>query len=225
MTWEILVRRPGRVAYEPAWRAMQAFTEHRDADTPDELWCVEHPPVFTLGLNGDRSHVLAAGNIPVVPIDRGGQVTYHGPGQLVMYPLLDLRRLRLGIRDLVSRLEDTVVAALAHWDVDAAARPDAPGVYVAGDKIASIGLRVRRGASYHGIAINIDGDLAPFSRINPCGYEGLRMTRLCDLHPGATLAAAQPVFERALLDALGLEGRDAPPPKLDGRVQSASSPG
>ncbi len=214
MSREILVRRPGRVDYEPAWRAMQAFTERRDADTPDELWCLEHPPVYTLGLNGDRAHVLAAGDIPVIGIDRGGQVTYHGPGQLVMYPLLDLRRLRLGIRDLVSRLEDAVVTALAEWDITAAARPDAPGVYVDGAKIASIGLRVRRGASYHGIAINIDGDLEPFARINPCGFAGLRMTRLCDLHAGATLDTAQPVFERTLLAALGLEGRDAPPPEL-----------
>ena len=199
-----LLREPGLVAFEPTWRRMQAFTEQRGGDTRDEIWFLEHHPVFTLGLNGDPAHVLSAGDIPVVKTDRGGQVTYHGPGQLVVYPLLDLRRLGLGIRSLVTALEASVIAMLAQWDIEACARADAPGVYVEGAKIASIGLRVRRGASYHGVAINVDLDLAPFSRINPCGYEALPMTRICDLRAGATVASVMPAYRAALLQCLGL---------------------
>ncbi|MCC5867954.1 MAG: lipoyl(octanoyl) transferase LipB [Gammaproteobacteria bacterium] len=199
----------GRVDFEPTWRRMQAFTEQRGPETRDEIWFLEHAPVFTLGLNGDPAHVLAAGDIPVIKTDRGGQVTYHGPGQLVVYPLLDLRRLGLGIRSLVTALEHSVIAMLASWDIEACARADAPGVYVEGAKVASIGLRVRRGASYHGVAINVDLDLAPFSRINPCGYEALPMTRICDLRKGASVASVLPAYRSALLARLGLTGEPA----------------
>ena len=165
----------GRVEYEPTWRAMQRLTEVRDAATPDELWFLEHPPVFTLGMNGKPEHVLAAGDIPVVQIDRGGQVTYHGPGQLVVYPLIDLRRARLGIRELVVALENAIIALCEARGVKAAGRRDAPGVYVDGRKLASIGLRVRRGCSYHGLALNVAMSLEPFQRINPCGFAGLQL--------------------------------------------------
>jgi lipoyl(octanoyl) transferase len=182
----------GRVEYEPTWRAMQRLTDARDASQRDELWCLEHPPVYTLGLNGDPAHVLAAGPVPVVAIDRGGQVTYHGPGQLVVYPLLDLRRLGLGVRDLVTALEAAVVAFAAGLGLDAAARRDAPGVYVAGRKLASLGLRIRRGCSYHGLALNVAMDLEPFGRINPCGYAGLEVTDLSALgRPLTTADTAQ----------------------------------
>lgn len=167
--------------YEPVWRDMQAFTNERGPATPDAVWYVEHPPVFTQGLNGRPEHVLAPGDIPVVAIDRGGQITYHGPGQLVVYPLLDLKRRRLGVRELVTALEHSVIDTLQEYGIESAARADAPGVYVDGRKIASVGLRVRRGCSYHGLAFNIDMDLEPFSRINPCGFEGLEVTQLADL--------------------------------------------
>jgi lipoyl(octanoyl) transferase len=171
----------GRVAYEPTWRAMQGFTEQRDAATPDEIWLLEHDPVFTLGMNADRSHVLAPGDIPVVQIDRGGQVTYHGPGQLVVYPLIDVRRARLGVRELVSALERAVIDYAARYGIRAECRAHAPGVYVEGRKLASVGLRIRRGGSYHGLALNVGMDLEPFRRINPCGYAGLQMTQLAAL--------------------------------------------
>ena len=160
---------------------MQAFTERRDPQTRDEIWFLEHPPVFTLGMNGKPEHVLAAGDIPVVPIDRGGQVTYHGPGQLVVYPLLDLRRLKLGVRELVVGLENAIVATVGSWAIEAAGKRDAPGVYVAGRKLASIGLRIKRGCSYHGLALNVSMDLGPFKRINPCGFRGLEVTQLAEL--------------------------------------------
>lgn len=179
----------GRRDYEPLWRAMQAFTEARGADTPDELWFTEHPPVFTLGLNGRREHLLAPGDIPVVQVDRGGQVTYHGPGQLMVYPLIDLRRAGIGVRALIDALEGSVVDLLAASGVTGAPRRDAPGVYVDGRKLASVGLRVRRGASYHGMALNVDLDLEPFTRINPCGYAGLEMVDLARLGLADTLPA------------------------------------
>lgn len=206
MNSTVQLRELGLVNFEPTWQRMQAFTEQRDGETHDEIWFLEHHPVFTLGLNGDPAHVLAAGDIPVVKTDRGGQVTYHGPGQLVVYPLLDLRRLGLGIRGLVTALESSVIKMLADWDIEARARADAPGVYVADAKIASIGLRVRRGASYHGVAINVDLNLEPFSRINPCGYEALPMTRICDLRAGATVTSVMPAYRKALLQCLGLSG-------------------
>jgi lipoyl(octanoyl) transferase len=171
----------GRRDYEPTWRAMQRFTDERTPATPDEIWLLEHPPVYTLGMNADPAHVLDAGEIPVVQIDRGGQVTYHGPGQLVVYPLIDLKRAGLGVRDLVTALERSVIDYAATLGVVAAARADAPGVYVHGRKLASIGIRVRRGASYHGLALNVALDLAPFVRINPCGYRGLEMTQVSTL--------------------------------------------
>ncbi|MEJ2060383.1 MAG: lipoyl(octanoyl) transferase LipB [Gammaproteobacteria bacterium] len=171
----------GLCDYEPTWHAMRDFTERRTPETADALWVVEHPPVFTLGLNGRPEHVLAPGDIPVVQVDRGGQVTYHGPGQVVVYVLLDLKRRGLGVRALVTLLEQSVIELLAEQGVDAAARADAPGVYVDGAKIAALGLRIRRGCSYHGLSFNVDMDLEPFSRINPCGYEGLPVTQLRDL--------------------------------------------
>lgn len=185
-----VVRRLGRVEYEPTWRAMQRFTDERGPGTPDEIWLLEHPPVFTLGMNAAREHVLMPGDIPVVQIDRGGQVTYHGPGQLVVYPLIDLRRAGMGVRDLVTGLERAVIDYLGTLGVGAAARPRAPGVYVDGRKLASIGIRVRRGASYHGLALNVNMDLAPFARINPCGYAGLEMTQLAALTAVASVEQA-----------------------------------
>jgi lipoyl(octanoyl) transferase len=176
-----LIRELGRVAYEPTWQAMQRLTDQRDPDTPDELWVLEHEPIFTLGMNADTSHLLEPGAIPVLKVDRGGQVTYHGPGQLVLYPLIDLRRAALGVRQLITILEQSVIACLAHYAITATTRPSAPGVYVDEAKIASLGIRVRRGASYHGLSLNINMDLEPFSRINPCGYAGLAMTQVASL--------------------------------------------
>ena len=193
----------GKVEYEPTWREMQRITDTRDENTPDEIWLLEHPPVFTLGLNADAGHVLAAGDIPVVKIDRGGQVTYHGPGQLVVYPLIDIRRMGLGVRDLVTALERAVIDYCASLGITAECRKNAPGVYVAGRKIASVGLRIRRGASYHGLAFNVNMELEPFQRINPCGYAGLQMTQLAALgQPKATVEetarAFVPYFTQAL---------------------------
>ena len=176
-----VLRRLGRVEYEPVWRAMQDFTDRRDESTPDEIWMLQHPPVFTLGQAGRPEHLLAPAEIPVIQVDRGGQVTFHGPGQAVVYPLVDLRRLGIGVRDMVERLEQAVIDVLAHYGIEGAARRDAPGVYVEGAKIAALGLRVRRGCSFHGLAFNIDMNLEPFERINPCGYEGLKVTQLNDL--------------------------------------------
>ncbi len=187
-----LFRWLGGVDYAPTWRAMQSFTDERDATTPDEVWFLEHGPVFTQGLNGKREHLLAPGDIPVVGIDRGGQVTYHGPGQLVVYPLIDLRRRGIGVRQLVVALESAVIALAAAHGIAAAGRRDAPGVYVQGRKLASLGLRIRRGCSYHGLALNVDMDLEPFGRINPCGMAGLEMTQL------ATLGIAGDAHEIAL---------------------------
>lgn len=181
MSFAPIVRRLGREPYEPVFRAMQEFTDRRTADTPDEIWLLEHEPVFTLGMNADPAHVLAAGDIPVVRVDRGGQVTYHGPGQLVIYPLLDLKRSGLGVRDLVTALERTVVQYVARYGIPAVTRPKAPGVYVGDQKLASVGIRVRRGASYHGLSLNVQMDLEPFRRINPCGHEGLAVTQLSAL--------------------------------------------
>jgi len=177
----LITRWLGRADYAPTLAAMQRFTDERDAGTADEIWLLEHPPVFTLGMAADRAHVLAAGDIPVVQTDRGGQVTYHGPGQLVMYPLVDIRRLALSVRGLVQNLEQSVINLLAPDGIAAQGRRDAPGVYVEGRKLASVGMRIRRGASYHGLALNVDMDLQPFSRINPCGMTGLQVTQLASL--------------------------------------------
>ena len=176
-------RELGQMAYEPVWQAMQRFTNERGSERPDEIWLVEHLPVFTQGQAGKAEHLLLPGNIPVVQADRGGQVTYHGPGQLVAYLLLDVRKLGFGVRDLVSRMEQCLIELLASYGVTAVAKPDAPGVYVNGAKIASLGLRIRHGCSFHGLALNVDMDLEPFRRINPCGYAGLAMTQLRD-HTG-----------------------------------------
>lgn len=181
-----LLRQLGLRDYRETWQAMQAFTDQRGPETVDELWLVEHPPVFTLGLNGKPEHVLDAGDIPVVSVDRGGQVTYHGPGQVVLYVLLDVRRRGLGVRALVMLLEQAMIDLLAEFEITARARRDAPGVYVGEDKIGAVGLRIRRGASYHGLSLNVDLDLAPFRRINPCGYPGLGVTRIRDHGLGAS---------------------------------------
>jgi lipoyl(octanoyl) transferase len=187
----LVVRELGRQTYEPVWRAMQAFTDTRDETTPDEIWFTEHDSVFTLGLNTAPEHLLAPGDIPVIQIDRGGQVTYHGPGQLMIYPLIDLRRAGLGVRDLVTALEQSVVDLAADYGIDAASRCDAPGVYVDDVKLASVGLRIRRGASFHGMALNVDVDLEPFSRINPCGFEGLELTDLARLGADSDLGVVR----------------------------------
>jgi lipoyl(octanoyl) transferase len=172
------VRDLGLSDYEPTWQAMKRFTDGRTRETADEIWLVQHPPVFTQGQSGKPEHLLLPGDIPVVQVDRGGQVTYHGPGQLVAYLLLDVRRLGFGVRELVTRIEHSLIDLLAGYGVSAAAKADAPGVYVDGAKIASLGLRIRNGCSFHGLALNVDMDLDPFKRINPCGYAGLAMTQL-----------------------------------------------
>lgn len=176
----VVIRNLGCVPYEPTWHAMQKFTQTRTADSADEIWLLEHPRVFTQGQAGKAEHILAAGDIPVVQVDRGGQVTYHGPGQLIAYILVDVRRAGQGVRDLVTGIENSLIDLLSQYQVVAQAKPDAPGVYVAGQKIASLGLRIRRGCSFHGLALNVDMDLQPFGRINPCGYAGLHMTQLRD---------------------------------------------
>jgi len=198
-----VIRRLGLVEYEPTWRAMQRFTEERAAATPDEIWFLEHPPVFTLGVNASRAHLLAPGDIPVVHVDRGGQVTYHGPGQLVVYPLVDLRRAGVAIREFVTALERGVIDLAAQFGIGAEGRRSAPGVYVEGRKLASVGVRVRRGGSYHGLAVNVALDLEPFRRINPCGYQGLQMTQLAELGGPRTVSACARALEPHLLRALG----------------------
>jgi lipoyl(octanoyl) transferase len=212
-----LIRHLGLAPYEPTWRAMQAFTDERQDATPDEIWFVEHPPVFTLGLNAGREHLLAPGDIPVVQIDRGGQVTYHGPGQLMIYALLNLRRLKLGVRDLVVALENAVIAYVGELGIDASGSRKAPGVYVEGAKLASVGLRIRRGASYHGMALNVSLDPRPFERINVCGYKDLRVTRLADLGVHADVNQVARDITPHLLRQLGY------PAQLPARDYSAIS--
>ena len=185
---------------------MTDFTNQRTAETQDQFWLVEHPPVFTQGQAGKAEHLLFPGDIPVVQTDRGGQVTYHGPGQLVAYPLLDLKRLKIGVRELVICIEEAIIATLAHYQITSSAKPDAPGVYVDGKKIASLGLRVRRGCSFHGLALNVDMDLSPFLQINPCGYEGLAMTQIKDLIPTPpSLNQVQQQLVREFARKLGYE--------------------
>jgi lipoyl(octanoyl) transferase len=198
------VRDLGRQPYEPVWRAMQRFTDARDEATLDELWLVEHDPVFTLGQAGKPEHVLAAGDIPVLHVDRGGQVTYHGPGQIVAYPLLDLRRLKLGVREYVQRIEQAVIETLGDWNIVAARREGAPGVYVNGEKIAALGIRVRRGCSFHGLAFNVAMDLEPFARINPCGYAGLQVTSMALLGGASDLAAVRDTLMAHMATQFGL---------------------
>ncbi|HEY3859428.1 MAG TPA: lipoyl(octanoyl) transferase LipB [Gammaproteobacteria bacterium] len=198
-----VIKHLGQVEYGPTWRAMEKFTLERGPATPDEIWFLEHPPVFTLGMAGKMEHVLAPGDIPVVQIDRGGQVTYHGPGQLVVYPLLDLRRQKLGVRELVEALENSVIDTLEGYGIQARNRRDAPGVYVDARKVCSIGIRVRRGCSYHGIAFNVAMDLEPFLRINPCGYAGLEMTQVSALGGPASVSQVAKDLVPALLERLG----------------------
>jgi lipoyl(octanoyl) transferase len=200
----VKVRHLGLVDYQATWERMQRFTQQRTAQTADELWFLEHPPVFTLGMAARREHLLAPGEIPVVSTDRGGQVTYHGPGQLVVYALIDLRRAGLGVRDLVTGLEQSVIQYAASLGVSAAARREAPGVYVAGRKLASVGIRIRRGCSYHGLALNVTLDLEPFQRINPCGYAGLAMVRLSDIAAVTDVGGAAGGLEPHLRAALRL---------------------
>jgi len=205
----LAIRHLGQQPYESVWHAMQRFTEQRDATSCDELWLVEHPAVFTVGLNGKNEHLLNPGNIPVVQVDRGGQVTYHAPGQIVLYLLLDLRRLQLGVRQLVTLMEQAIIALLASYGITASARRDAPGVYVEGAKIASLGLRIRRGCSYHGLALNVAMDLEPFTRINPCGYSGLAVTQLRDLGIEETTEVVAEKLLVILADTLGYGERVA----------------
>lgn len=209
---DAVVRDLGRQPYEPVWRAMQRFTDARGDDTPDELWVVEHDPVFTLGQAGKPEHVLAPGDIPVVHVDRGGQVTYHGPGQIVAYPLFDLKRLKIGVRDYVRKLEQAIIDTLAEWNIVAVRRDGAPGVYVGDAKIAALGIRVRRGCTFHGLAFNIAMDLSPFHRINPCGYAGLDVTALLDLGGPSGVDAVKPVLLAQLARQFGLTLRAAGPP-------------
>jgi lipoyl(octanoyl) transferase len=194
----------GLVEYEPTWRAMQRQVDSRSPDSPDEFWFLEHPPVFTLGMNSRPEHLLATGDIPVVQIDRGGQVTYHGPGQLVVYPLVDLDRAGLGVRALVEGIERAIIVTLAEWGIEAIGRRDAPGVYVAGRKVASLGLRIRHARSYHGLALNVAMDLEPFRRINPCGYAGLQMTQVSELGGPSSVQLVAGALAPRLIESLGL---------------------
>ncbi len=186
------IRDLGLCDYTQTWQAMRDYTDQRDRNSADEIWLLQHPPVFTQGQNGKPEHILHTNTIPVIQVDRGGQVTYHGPGQLVAYVLIDLKRRQMGVRQLVSLIENAIIATLAEWGVAATNRPDAPGVYVDQAKIASLGLRVRRGCSYHGLALNIDMDMAPFQQINPCGLLGIRMVQLAELAASASVETVAP---------------------------------
>lgn len=199
---DLIVRRLGEQPYQETWDAMKQFTADRDGATADEIWCLEHPRVFTQGQAGKAEHLLFPGDIPVIKVDRGGQVTYHGPGQLVVYLMLDLPRKKMGVRSLVDTIEQGIVGTLGDLGVEAAARPDAPGVYVGDAKIASLGLRVRRGCSFHGLALNVAMDMEPFSRINPCGYAGMAMCQVTDFVPGKTVSDLETLLVRHLVDAL-----------------------
>lgn len=205
------VRDLGRRSYEPVWRAMQAFTDARTDETPDEIWLVEHDPVFTLGQAGKPEHVLMPGDIPVIHVDRGGQVTYHGPGQIVAYPLLDLKRLKVGVREYVHRIEQAIIDTLGDWNIHAQRRDGAPGVYVNDAKVAALGIRVRRGCTFHGLAFNIAMDLEPFHRINPCGYAGLQVVSMQDLGGPNDLDAVKPRLLEHLAVQFGLRLQPAPP--------------
>jgi len=205
-----LLRDLGRQGYEPVWHAMQQFTDSRGDSTTDELWVVEHDPVFTLGQAGKDEHVLAPGDIPVLHVDRGGQVTYHGPGQIVVYPLLDLRRLGIGVRDYVCRIEQAIIDTLDEWNIGAERLDGAPGVYVGGAKIAALGIRVRRGCSFHGLAFNVSLDLEPFHRINPCGYAGMQVTSVLDLGGPSGIEAVKAVLLSHLAQQFGLALQPTP---------------
>jgi len=211
MSLPLKIRRLGRQPYEVTWKAMSAFTDARGPETPDELWLLEHDPVFTLGQAGKMEHVLAPGDIPVVPVDRGGQVTYHGPGQIVGYPLIDLRRAGVGVRELVNKIEQAIIDTLGHWNIGAERLEGAPGVYVAGAKVAALGLRVRRGCSFHGLAFNVDMDLEPYHRINPCGYKGLAVTQVLDLGGPSRLADVEDTLVEEFCRQFGFTAEPADP--------------
>ncbi|HFQ5340236.1 lipoyl(octanoyl) transferase LipB [Vibrio vulnificus] len=202
---QLVVKRLGRRDYLPVWQAMHEFTDTRNEETPDEVWLVEHNPVFTQGQAGKAEHLLNTGDIPVVQSDRGGQVTYHGPGQLVAYFLINLRRKKLGVRDLVTTIENLVINTLKAYNIDSAARPDAPGVYVEGRKICSLGLRIRKGCSFHGLALNVNMDLSPFLRINPCGYQGMEMVQVSELGGPKDIALVEQKLVKELVNLLGYE--------------------
>ena len=201
----LVIRQLGLMDYETVWHAMQNFTDNRDENTDDELWLVEHPKVFTQGQAGKDEHVLMQGDIPIVKVDRGGQVTYHGPGQQVVYFMINLRRRKIGVRELVTLIENSIVNLLNRYDVNAAAKADAPGVYVNDKKVASLGLRVRKGCSFHGLAININMDLEPFLRINPCGYAGLEMIQTCDINGPKTVTEAGEGLVKELIQLLNAD--------------------
>ncbi|REL26177.1 lipoyl(octanoyl) transferase LipB [Thalassotalea euphylliae] len=208
MSNPLVIRQLAQAEYTQVWQAMQTFTDERNQSTLDELWLVEHPPVFTQGQAGKEEHLLAPGDIPVVQVDRGGQVTYHGPGQQVIYVMIDLRRRKMGVRELVTLIENAIVNTLAEYDIDAYPRPDAPGVYVDGKKVASLGLRIRKGCSFHGLALNVNMDLSPFLRINPCGYNDLEIIQSADLNGPKTVAEAGDGLVKhlsALLEATELQ--------------------
>ncbi len=207
---DLIVRALGLQPYMDTWEAMKTFTAERDETVTDELWCLQHPRVYTQGQAGKPEHILAPGDIPVIQVDRGGQVTYHGPGQLVVYLMIDLRRRKLGVRVLVDVIEQAIVRTLAGYGIEAAPKADAPGVYVSGAKIASLGMRVRRGCSFHGLALNVDMDMEPFGRINPCGYAGMAMTQVRDFVPAIQVSDIEPKLVAELargLDASSVDYR------------------
>ncbi|WP_210449250.1 lipoyl(octanoyl) transferase LipB [Vibrio crassostreae] len=205
---KLIVKKLGRQDYEPVWKAMHKFTDERTEEDVDQIWLVEHNPVFTQGQAGKAEHVLNAGDIPVIQSDRGGQVTYHGPGQLVAYFLINIRRKKFGARDLVTHIENLVINTLKAYNIDSAARPDAPGVYVDGKKICSLGLRIRRGCSFHGLALNVDMDLSPFLRINPCGYQGMEMAQVSQLGGPSELENVEQQLIQELVELLGYDQVD-----------------
>ncbi len=205
---KLIVKKLGRQDYEPVWKAMHKFTDARTEEDVDQVWLVEHNPVFTQGQAGKAEHVLNAGDIPVIQSDRGGQVTYHGPGQLVAYFLINIRRKKFGVRDLVTHIENLVINTLKAYNIDSAARPDAPGVYVDGKKICSLGLRIRRGCSFHGLALNVDMDLSPFLRINPCGYQGMEMAQVSQLGGPSELENVEQQLIQELVELLGYDQVD-----------------
>ncbi|WP_281516199.1 lipoyl(octanoyl) transferase LipB [Vibrio parahaemolyticus] len=205
MQHQLVVKRLGRQDYEPVWKAMHEFTDQRTEKNPDEVWLVEHNPVFTQGQAGKAEHLINTGDIPVVQSDRGGQVTYHGPGQLVAYFLINLRRKKLGVRDLVTTIENLVINTLKAYNIDSAARPDAPGVYVDGKKICSLGLRIRKGCSFHGLALNVNMDLTPFLRINPCGYAGMEMVQVSQFNGPSDVETVEKQLIEELVTLLDYE--------------------
>lgn len=205
MSDALIIRDLGLVDYTETWRRMQDFTDHRTETTVDEIWLLEHPPVFTQGQAGKAEHLLFPGDIPVVQVDRGGQVTYHGPGQLVAYVLLDIKRRKIGVRELVTLIENVIIGSLANHQIEAYAKADAPGVYVNEAKVASLGLRVRKGCTFHGLALNVDMDLSPFGRINPCGYAGMQMVQSKDLGGLKTMTLAKQEISRQFVERLDIK--------------------